>query len=122
MISKVKKITLILLAFSPLCYLNASESQLKTMIRTFYPEHIRNSSVEVLMSYILEGTEYKIYSGANAPNDSYRILSQQPGYQKIGLLMSRIDAMLIAVGDENSIVVDHKNKLVSVTRNPIYEK
>ena len=56
MISLVKKITIIFCLFSPLCAVNASASELKTMIRTIYPDYVLQSSIHRFVNYILEGT------------------------------------------------------------------
>lgn len=115
-----KKILFIFL-LCPLCAVHASDSQMKTMIRTIYPQHIEKSSVHQLVKYILDGTDYRLYLGKNSPNDARRILSKAPDYQRPNVLMTRYDAILMAIGAENSIVVDHHKKLISVTRNPIYD-
>ena len=100
----------------------AKEVQLKTMVRTTYPQNILASSVDELVRYILEGTEYRLYAGKNSPNDAKRILVKKSEYQKPGILMSRLDALLMAVGEQNSIIIDHDNKLISVTRDPLYDE
>lgn len=87
------------------------------MIRTVYPEELR--TVSDLVQFILEGTEYKLYRGLNAPHDARAILRQKIPYQRKQVLMTRANALLMAVGEKNSIVVDHDNKLISVTRSPI---
>lgn len=120
MISSVKKLLFIFLVCAPLCSVHASDTQLKTMVRTTYPEYIAKSTVHRLMEYILEGTEYRVYSGKHSPDDARRILSDKPGYQRRNVLMTRIDAILMAIGEDNSIVVDYDQKLISVTRNPLY--
>lgn len=95
----------------------AGDFALKSYVRTVYPENIR--SKRDLINYIIEGTGYQLYFGENAPRDSRYILSQTPDYQRYGVLMSRTDALLMAVGDKNSILIDHSNKYISVTRSPI---
>lgn len=120
MISSVKNLLFIFLVLTPLCSVHASDTQLKTMVRTIYPENVAKSTVHRLMEYILEGTEYRVYAGKNAPDDARSILADKPGYQRRNVLMTRIDAILMAIGEENSIVVDYDKKLISVTRNPLY--
>jgi len=100
----------------------ASDAHLKTMVRTTYPADIANSSKAQLLDYILEGTGYKVYLGKNAPPDARLIAAQNVNYQRPGMLMSRVDAMLMAIGEQNSLVVDHDNKLISITRDPLYDK
>lgn len=119
--SPAKFFLIISLAFAPLCAVQASDLQLKTMIRTVYPESVAKSSVDDLINYILAGTDYRLYVGINAPTDARAILAKRPGYQRKRVLMTRIDAILVAIGDGNSLIVDHENKLISVTRNPIYD-
>lgn len=92
--------------------------QLDSYIRTVYPKDIK--SKRDLVTYILEGTDYKLYYGPNSPADSRFILSQSPDYQRERVLASRYDALLMAVGDDYSLIVDHVNKYVSVTRSPNY--
>lgn len=121
MISLVKKLSFILLLITPLCSVHASDTQLKTMVRTVYPQNVAKSSVHRLVEYILEGTGYRVYAGKNAPDDARSILSDKPGYQRPNVLMTRIDAILMAIGEDNSIVVDYDKKLISVTRNPLYD-
>lgn len=117
MISHVKKMLLaiLLLGFSSSVF--ASSKDLKVMIRTVYPEHL--STVNELMQFILEGTGYRIYAGKNAPSDARDILRQKISFQKKGFLMTRTNALLMAIGEKNSIVVDYDNKLISVTRSPV---
>ena len=38
------------------------------------------------------------------------------------VLMSRLDAMLMAIGEANALVVDHNHKMISVTRDPLYDE
>lgn len=118
---RAKLLLVIFLSVAPLCLVHASSYQLKTMIRTVYPERLIKSSVDDLIRYILVGTDYALYDGVNAPSDARKILSQRPGYQRKRVLMTRIDAILMAIGEGNSLIVDHENKLISVTRNPIYD-
>lgn len=121
MISLVKKLSFIFLLITPLCSVHASDTQLKTMVRTVYPQNVAKSSVHRLVEYILEGTGYRVYAGKNAPDDARSILSDKPGYQRPNVLMTRIDAILMAIGEDSSIVVDYDKKLISVTRNPLYD-
>lgn len=123
MISLVKKCTYIFLLFSPLCSIEASalDTELKTMVRTVYPQNVSKSSIHRLIEYIIEGTDYRVYAGKNSPDDARRILSDKPGYQRQNVLMSRIDAILMAIGEKHSVIIDDENKLISVTRNPLYD-
>ena len=95
----------------------SAHEPLKTMIRTVYPVEIKQ--VDELIGYILEGTEYKLYRGAKAPYDAEYILKKKIPYQRKTLLMTRMNALLMAVGDKHSIIVDEHLKLISVTRDPI---
>lgn len=98
---------------------NASDIALKSMIRTVYPETILQfGDKHELFKYILEGTNYKVYVGKNAPDDAREILSEKIGFQIKGKLTTKYDALLMAAGEDNSIVVDTRNKLISVTRSP----
>lgn len=106
---------------APICGY-ANEAALKTMVRTTYPSGIAASTKGHLLAYILEGTGYKVYLGRNAPPDARSITSQTLSYQRSGMLMTRVDAMLMAIGEQNSLVIDHDNKLISVTRDPLYDK
>lgn len=115
------KLFLTVLLILPFTTVQAKPNELKTMIRTVYPDYVLNSTVYGLVSYILEGTDYRVYAGKNAPFDARKILAKPPPHQRANMLVSRIDALLMAVGDQYSIVVDHNKKLVSFTRNPIYE-
>ncbi len=98
----------------------AEDIQLKAMIRTVYPSQVMGSKVE-LLDYILKGSGYKIYSGNHAPQDANSILIEKPTVQK-KVLMSRLDAMLMAIGEANALVVDHNHKMISVTRDPLYDE
>tara|TARA_R110001592_G_scaffold182549_1_gene425855 strand:+ start:12493 stop:12870 length:378 start_codon:yes stop_codon:yes gene_type:complete len=94
-------------------------SDLNAYVRTNYPANIR--TVGQLAEYIIDGTGYKIYNGKNAPDDASSILHNTLPHQPSGLVLSRKDALLIAIGQKNSLVVDYENKLVSMTRNPHHE-
>ncbi len=115
---------LLLSLLLPLCLhtgaLSASEYELDTLVRTNYPATVMDKKIS-LFKYILEGTSYTIYVGPHAPEDAKHILSKRPPKQHSGRLTSRYDALLLAVGRGNSLVVDHENKLISVTENPINE-
>jgi len=119
MISLVKKTFIIFILLSPLCAVHASQNELKTLIRTVYPDGI--TTVRALVGYIVEGTEYKIYTGRNAPTDARSILAKRIPYQRPNILMTRTDAILMAIGDKNAIVVDHDKKLISFTRSPLHD-
>ena len=99
---------------------HADDVQLQAMIRTVYPAQVMQSKVE-LLDYILEGSGYRMFSGTHAPQDAKSILIEKPTVQK-KVLMSRLDAMLRAIGDENVLVVDHDHKIISVTRDPLYDE
>lgn len=117
--SLAKKMLLVIVLLGSSSGAFAKSNDLKVMVRTIYPQHL--STVNDLMQFILEGTGYRVYVGKNAPEDARDILRQKIPYQRKGVLMSRANALLMAIGDENSIVVDYDNKLVSVTRSPTYE-
>jgi len=106
------KYLLIFLLLTP--SVNANTHDLKVMIRTDYPRHL--SSIQDLMLYILDGTEYQLYIGMNAPDDSLDILRKKIPYQRSHVLMSRKDALLMAVGEQHALIIDRDNYLISVTK------
>jgi len=95
----------------------ASDIQMRSMISTNYPKAVTNGSVRKLVDYILHGTEYRLYLGQNAPQDAKDIVNQRLQSQTGGVMMTRMDALLMAIGEDNSIVVDHNQKYVSFTQS-----
>ena len=108
-----------LIAFTLLCsnVAIASDIQMRAMISTNYPKAVTNGTVRKLVEYILHGTEYRLYLGNNAPGDANDIVIQRLQPQTSGVMMTRMDALLMAIGEDNAIVVDHNKRYISFTKS-----
>ncbi|NRA71957.1 MAG: hypothetical protein HRU24_13125 [Gammaproteobacteria bacterium] len=115
----IKKLSLIFLLSSLINTASAQINELKFMVRTVYPDELSN--VKELIEYIVEGTGYRVYIGRNSPDDAKAILLAKIGFQRKNLLMSKTDALLMAIGNKNTLVIDYDNKLISATRSPNYD-
>lgn len=115
--NNVIRITLMVLVLFGSSFAIASDIQMRSMISTNYPKAVSNGSVRKLVDYILHGTEYRIYLGKNAPDDAKDILLQPLPPQQSSVMMTRLDALLKAIGDDNAIVIDHNKKYISFTKS-----
>lgn len=93
----------------------ASDIQMRSMISTNYPVAV-TTTVRTLVEYILHGTEYRIYLGKNAPRDANAVLSQPLPPQQSNVMMTRMDAILMAIGADSAMVIDHDQQLISFTK------
>ena len=101
---------LILLAFISKNALALDMLELKT--RTNYPKSM--TTVYDAATYILEPYGYKVEITSRYAPDAYKI-STKPitPLARTARTMSIYDALQALIGVENTIVVDHKNKLIA---------
>ncbi|HBP2017215.1 TPA: hypothetical protein L5W21_006251 [Pseudomonas aeruginosa] len=84
--------------------------------RTVYPEDVK--TVGDAARYLLEPTGYQLVVVYPAPKDAVDIYQRKiPPIAKIHRTMPIIDALQILIGNDNWIVVDRNNKLISFSEN-----
>jgi len=81
-------------------------------VRTSYPSSMK--TVYEATQYILEPTGYKLVISSNYAEDAYKISSLPiTPMARTVRTMSIYDAMQALIGVNNTIVIDHENKMVS---------
>ncbi|EOU1356180.1 hypothetical protein AO946_26450 [Pseudomonas aeruginosa] len=84
--------------------------------RTVYPEDVK--TVGDAARYLLEPTGYQLVVVYPAPKDAVDIYQRKiPPIAKIHRTMPIIDALQILIGNDNWIVVDRNNKLISFSES-----
>jgi len=87
---------------------------LSWLIRTTYPSEVK--TVLQAAEYLTEHTGYRVVVRYPAPLDSLQIASQPvPPIAHLNRTMSVSDALLVLIGNDNSLVVDQEHKLLSFT-------
>ncbi|WP_263147653.1 hypothetical protein [Pseudomonas sp. RIT-PI-AD] len=108
---------LVVLALIP-TFATAKDEQLVTIdplslyARTVYPEDVK--TVGDAARYLLEPTGYQLVVVYPAPKDASNIYKRKiPPIAKVHRTMPIIDALQILIGNDNWIVIDRNNKLIS---------
>ncbi|ENZ3603409.1 MULTISPECIES: hypothetical protein [Pseudomonas] len=84
--------------------------------RTVYPEDVK--TVGDAARYLLEPTGYQLVVVYPAPKDAVDMYQRKiPPIAKIHRTMPIIDALQILIGNDNWIVIDRNNKLISFSEN-----
>lgn len=114
--NNVRKLSAALLLFFA-ATTNAEVDPLSVYVRTIYPQDTR--TVIDAVEYILEPIGYQIVLDSPAPLDARELASKRiEPIAKLPRTMSIADAILVLIGTENYLIVDHKHKLVSFTKEP----
>jgi type IV pili sensor histidine kinase/response regulator len=85
-----------------------------TYVRTTYPRELL--TVREAVMWLLEDTNWSLVDGEFAPVDARSILNRpiEP-IAKLPRTMSRLDALQVLIGAENSVVIDRLHRLISNT-------
>ena len=90
----------------------------KIQVRLHFPEEV--ISIGDAVYYLLEPCDYKLVVDGEAPKDSLEIgLEAIPAAAKRGQVLTLKNALLLVIGEDKRLVVDHQHKLISFERiNP----
>ena len=109
----MKKILLFLIALAVSNLSIVQANPLSIPVRMTYPETTK--TVADAVEWLLFSTEYKIVRGFQ---NAEMILGQPAPVQhnNENVVLPLLDAVASIVGEENTIVIDHKHKLITVIR------
>lgn len=114
-------ILVFLLSFSFASFASPTYNELHIGTRLSFDPRIR--TVKQACEWVLRPTGYKLVVSHPAPFDALEIARSpmSPLVQdQLGRAVSIEEALLLVIGSDNRLVVDHKNKLVSFERSPVF--
>lgn len=111
---RIINLVLLVLASSPAFTMS---DPFAVYVRTAYPPEI--VTIKEAANYVLAPLGYQYIDDYPSPLDAASIGdSRIPPIAKIHRIMPIIDALQLLIGEQNYIVIDSNNKLVSFTRVP----
>nr|WP_257214484.1 hypothetical protein [Vibrio coralliilyticus] len=88
---------------------------LQVSVRTIYPPEI--TTVQGAIEWLLEPLEYTVITEYPAPDSAKLILSQSiPAVAKMHRTMPVTHAVQLLIGEDNTIIVDRKHRLITFGR------
>ena len=89
----------------------------RVRVRASYPQGMK--TVGQAANHLLETIDYRVIVGAPAPLEAREISRMGIGpLARTGAIMPLEDALLLLVGDQNRVVVDHEHRLVTFEKIP----
>lgn len=88
---------------------------LQVSVRTIYPPEL--STVAQAVDWLIEPLGYYVITEYPAPDSAKTLLSQPiPPVAKMHRTMPVLHALQLLIGEDNTIIVDKKNRLITFSR------
>ena len=88
---------------------------LQVSVRTIYPPELID--VEDAVEWLVEPLGYYVVTEYPAPDSAKLLLAQPiPPVAKMHRTMPVLDALQLLIGNDNTIIIDKKHRLISFTR------
>lgn len=114
---KVSRVALLVVVGLVLCSSIAAAytNPFRVRVRTSYPLQVR--TVGQAANHLLAAIDYKVIYNLPAPQEAREIGRMGIGpLARTGEVMPMEDALLLLVGEQNCVVVDHEHSLVTFER------